>query len=979
MTFKFIDPDWALTRAELDFLQKYRGKNKFRGALFLKHYQRNASFPACSDDLVFSAIRSVTEQLECNDSIHDLDFQDRTAKRQRVDIREYFGFRLPSSDDYEHLQDWLHAEVIEEPEQNESLREGITQWCLKCKIEKPSEQKQERIIRGALAAFEADIFRRLEARLSNDSRLAVDMLFAEDHKTGADDTAFSTLKTDPGRPGLQSVMNELLKLESIDRLALPDNLFEGINDKTVSKYRRRAAVETAWEMRRHPDGIRYTLACAFLLQRRGEIIDGLIELLIQLIHKIKIRSEKRVTKEIAGNVREVSNKKMILFKLAQAALDNPEGSVRDVLFPAVGKNVLEDLVKEFQAERPIYKEKLQVYIRNSYKNHYRQMVPPILQALRFRCNNAHHRPVIEALDYILQAKKSQRKIPARDVPIKGIIPKSLQPFLIMYDEKNCDDYIDRISYEICVLQALRDGLRCREIWVEGAYKFRNPDDDVPHDFESKRNTYYKSLNLPLKTHDFIGELKGRMSDALDRLNRNIPRNPKVSIRPHGKNLIHLSPLEPQPEPQFLNKLKAEVAGRWPLTGLLDIVKEADLHTGFTECFKSSGDRQILDQNILQPRLLLTLYALGTNTGLKRVLAGDGRAFTFDELRHVRERYIHKDALREAIAKVVNATLKIRQSQIWGEGTTSCASDSKKLHAWDQNLMSEWHVRYKGPGIMIYWHVEKKSLCIHSQIKRCSSSEVSTVIEGMLHHCTDMEIDTQYVDSHGQSEVAFAFCELLGFSLMPRLKAIASQKLYLPEAGVLGQYGNLTPILNQRPINWDLISNQYDQMVKYASALQKGTASAESILNRFTRNNRQHPTYQALAELGRAVKTVFLCEYLASEELRREIHEALNVVENCNSTVEFIFFARNSELTSNQLANQEISILALHLLQVCLVYVNTMMIQDVLKEEKWMDSMQTEDLRALTPLIYQHVTPYGSFDLDMSKRIFDPANDTKIAA
>ena len=63
---------------------------------------------------------------------------------------------------------------------------------------------------------------------------------------------------------------------------------------------------------------------------------------------------------------------MILFKLAQAALDNPEGSVRDVLFPAVGKNVPEDLVKEFQAERPIYKEKLQVYIRNSYKNHYRQ-------------------------------------------------------------------------------------------------------------------------------------------------------------------------------------------------------------------------------------------------------------------------------------------------------------------------------------------------------------------------------------------------------------------------------------------------------------------------------------------------------------------------------------------------------------------------------------------------------------------------------
>jgi TnpA family transposase len=62
----------------------------------------------------------------------------------------------------------------------------------------------------------------------------------------------------------------------------------------------------------------------------------------------------------------------------------------------------------------------------------------------------------------------------------------------------------------------------------------------------------------------------------------------------------------------------------------------------------------------------------------------------------------------------------------------------------------------------------------------------------------------------------------------------------------------------------------------------GTAETEAILRRFTRNNLQHPTYQALAELGRAIKTIFLCQYLESEELRREIHEGLNVIENWNS-------------------------------------------------------------------------------------------------
>ena len=55
-----------------------------------------------------------------------------------------------------------------------------------------------------------------------------------------------------------------------------------------------------------------------------------------------------------------------------------------------------------------------------------------------------------------------------------------------------------------------------------------------------------------------------------------------------------------------------------------------------------------------------------------------------------------------------------------------------------------------------------------------------MVEGVIHHCTEMEVDHQYVDSHGQSTVAFAFCRLLGFQLLPRLKAIHSQKLHRPE-------------------------------------------------------------------------------------------------------------------------------------------------------------------------------------------------------
>lgn len=91
---------------------------------------------------------------------------------------------------------------------------------------------------------------------------------------------------------------------------------------------------------------------------------------------------------------------------------------------------------------------------------------------------------------------------------------------------------------------------------------------------------------------------------------------------------------------------------------------------------------------------------------------------------------------------------------------------------------------------------------------------------------------------------------------------------------------------------------------------------------------QHPTYKALAELGRAVKTIFLCRYLRSKALRREIHEGLNVIENWNSVNNFILFGKGSEFATNNLEEQEIIMLCLHLLQISLVYINTLMIQQI---------------------------------------------------
>jgi TnpA family transposase len=184
----------------------------------------------------------------------------------------------------------------------------------------------------------------------------------------------------------------------------------------------------------------------------------------------------------------------------------------------------------------------------------------------------------------------------------------------------------------------------------------------------------------------------------------------------------------------------------------------------------------------------------------------------------------------------------------------------------------------------------------------------------------------------------------------------------PEMGAPDAYPNLQLVLT-RPIDWGLIRQQYDQMVKYATALHLGTAETEAILRRFTRNNVQHPTYKAFAELGKAIKTIFLSRYLHNEALRREIYEGLNVVEQWNSATDFVFFARRGELVSNRREDHEVSMLALGLLQNSMVYINTLMLQQILQKPEWAHKLTPRDFAALSPLIWEHVNPYGRFELD----------------
>jgi hypothetical protein len=296
------------------------------------------------------------------------------------------------------------------------------------------------------------------------------------------------IKAAPGNLSLETMLVEISKLEAIRAIGLPADLFDGIDARIIAGWRARAAVESPVHLREHPQPTKLALLCALLHLREQEVTDALAQLLISTIHRINARSEDKVITELVKDFKRVTGKETLLRKIAEASLETPDDTVREVIFPVVGgEATLQDLVAEYRQKGTEYQRQKRKVFKASYSNHYRRGLIRLLGVLEFRSNNTAHQPIIDALALIVRYAHSSAKYYPLGEPVvlDGAVDPIWADLLTSVDSRGRTRVIRHV-YEACVFQALRERLRCKEIWVVGAHEWRNPDEDLPTDFETRR-------------------------------------------------------------------------------------------------------------------------------------------------------------------------------------------------------------------------------------------------------------------------------------------------------------------------------------------------------------------------------------------------------------------------------------------------------------------------------------------------------------
>jgi len=945
--FHFDDTDRGLIR------KRRSAPNRLGFALQLGTVRYLGTFLPNPIGVPPGVIAYVGRQLDIPDASSLSEYMEREATRleHTAEIRSIYAYQDFHDPPWGfRLIRWLYTRTWLSNERPSHLFERATDWLIQRKVLLPGISTLTRLIahirdRAALRAWQ-----RL-ARLPNeDQRRQLEALLTvpEDKRR----SRFDQLRQGPRHVSGPSMIAALERYEACRNLGIRELDFSCIPPVWLQSLARYATTGWAPNMARMPDDRRIATLVAFAYAYTAATLDDALDLFDMLIADIAASAKTLGQKKRLRSLHDLDQAALALAEVCSILLDeaHPDDEVRKAVFTRMSlEQIAQAITTTYDLARPP-EEDYQEEMLTRYHT-VRRFLPRVLETIAFKAALAGD-PVLKAVDY-LKGWQGRRNPRLDDAPLESVDAGWKRLVLDKAGE------ISQPAYTLCVLERLQDRLRRRDIYVEASARWSDPRAKLLQGaaWEAKRTNICRTLGHSTAADDVVEGLSAALDATYRRVSARFADNDTVRIEhKDGKATLTITNLDKLEEPASLLRLREQTAALLPRVDLAELLLEIQAKTGFADAFTHVSEAEARAGD-LSTSVCAVLLSEACNIGLRAVEQRDHPALIRGRLHWVQQNYIRADTLTPANARLVDAQAARPLAQHWGGGDVASA-DGLRFVTPVRTLNAGPNRKYFGAdrGITYYNFTSDQYTGFHGIVVPGTLRDSMYILEGLLEQQTSLHPTEIMADTAGASDMVFGLFWLLGYQFSPRLADAGEARFW--RLDMQADYSALNEIARHRA-RTDRIRQHWDDMLRIAGSLKLGTVQASELVRSLLKSERPTSLAQAIIDLGRINKTLYLLNYIDDEEYRRRILTQLNRGEGRHKVARTICHGKRGEIRKAYREGQEDQLGALGLVTNAVVLWNTIYLQAALEhlQSEGM-AIAPEDRARLSPLQHTHIHVLG---------------------
>ena len=835
---------FTLTGPDVAFLRKFHGTGNVLGAGV-----QLCSLPWLGfvpDDVTVvpaAAVARLAERLDI--PAGDLAGYGQRGQTRTEHLREvlaYTGWRTVDRPGWKELDEFLFARAMEHDSPKLLFRLAC-EYLASQRMVRPGVILLLEHVASARERARAETWMLLAHLVSEDQgegalrRRELDRLLVADVELGR--TPLRWLETGPTTSSPAAVHTELAKLAYLRRLdahTLDLSMLPAERRRFLAGIGRRLTGQGL--ARREPER-RYPILLAVLAESAVDVLDEVVLLFDQALSGRESAARTRLREALADRAKDGEDRQALLDEILAITLDVEIGEEQ------VGRLLREGIgMDRMRAAWAARKERLpadhgHLALLDASMGYVRQFAPAVLAAVRF-AGGPGTSDLLSAVQTLGELYATgARKVPA-GTPA-GFVPTRWAGYLQTATQAG-DVTAYRHYWELCVLLALRDGLRSSDIYVPGSRRYADPAAFLlsGQQWEARRAEYCHLVGKPADGRAALAAAADELHAALADLEAQLAAGDPAGVRLNDDGELIIPRLAAEDVPAEAAALRDELAGMLPVVPIASLLVEVDARTAFTGHLIHAGGQATRSPE-LKRNLFYVLLAEATNMGLAEMAAAAG--ISYEALAWTAEWYFRPETLEAANAVIVNYHHTLPFAQVAGTGTLS-SSDGQRFPVAGKSITAAHLSRYfaRGAGISAYTAVSDQHATYDTKVIPATVPEAPLVLDEVLGNATDLVIVEHATDTHGATLANFALFDLAGKQLSPRMRDLGKITLVRPglRADYTGRYPHAGPLLSRR-LQTNLIADCWDDLLRVAASVHGGHATAAMVVGKLCSSKKQQNT------------------------------------------------------------------------------------------------------------------------------------------